>query len=73
MLEYKAAEHGSSFVKVNARNTSQLCSACGGIVKKGLSVRVHVCLHCGYTANRDVNAAKVILKRGITLLDRQAA
>ena len=73
MLEYKAVEHGSSFVKVNARNTSQLCSVCGSIVKKGLSVRVHVCPHCGYTANRDVNAAKVILKRGINLLDRQAA
>lgn len=73
MLEYKALEHGSQFAKVNARNTSQLCSACGCIVKKSLSVREHNCPECGYIANRDVNAARVILSRGLNLLDRQAA
>lgn len=72
MLAYKAQEHGSRLVKVNARNTSQLCSSCGCVVKKGLSVRVHNCPECGYTANRDVNAARVILSRA-NLLDRQAA
>jgi putative transposase len=72
MLSYKAQEHGSRLVKVNARNTSQLCSACGCMVKKDLSVRVHDCSECGYTANRDVNAARVILSRA-NLPDRQAA
>lgn len=72
MLSYKAREHGSLLVKVNARNTSQLCSACGCVVKKDLSVRVHNCPECGYTANRDVNAARVILNRA-NLPDRQAA
>lgn len=73
MLEYKSAEHGTGFVKVNARNTSQLCSACGRVVEKTLSVREHNCPKCGYVAHRDVNAAQVILQRGLDLLDRQAA
>ena len=73
MLEYKAAEHGTQFCRVSARNTSQLCSACGCIVKKALNIRQHACPECGYTANRDVNAAKVILERATNLLDRQAA
>ena len=29
-------------------------------MQKSLSVRTHICPHCGYVANRDVNAAKVI-------------
>lgn len=63
MLEYKAEEHGSKFYKVNARNTSQVCSECGCIVKKDLSVREHNCPECGYMAHRDVNAARAVLAR----------
>jgi putative transposase len=73
MLEYKSEEHGTRFVKVDARNTSQECSACGRIVQKSLSVREHNCPKYGYVAHRDVNAAQVILQRGTDLLDRQAA
>lgn len=46
---------------MNPAYTSQVCSACGVVIKKDLSVRVHVCPDCGYTADRDVNAARNIL------------
>ncbi len=32
--------------------------------KKDLSERVHVCENCGYTTDRDVAAAQVVLNRG---------
>jgi len=60
MIEYKAEEAGTRFVKVNPRNTSQACSGCGQIVQKDLSVRVHSC-DCGLVLDRDVNAARNIL------------
>jgi putative transposase len=60
-LDYKAIEAGVQVVKVNPYNTSQACSQCGMLVEKDLSVRVHHCPHCGFTADRDVNAALNIL------------
>ena len=61
LLAYKAEEAGTRVVTVNPAHTSQVCSACGAVVEKDLSVRVHVCPECGYTADRDVNAARNIL------------
>ncbi|WP_042227681.1 RNA-guided endonuclease InsQ/TnpB family protein, partial [Paenibacillus popilliae] len=55
---YKAESAGRVVVQVDPRHTSQLCSHCGEIVKKGLSVRMHQCHHCGYVADRDENAAR---------------
>jgi len=34
--------------------------------KKSLSQRVHQCSDCGYTTDRDVAAAQVVKKRGIS-------
>ncbi|MEO1186324.1 MAG: transposase, partial [Cyanobacteria bacterium J06636_27] len=45
--------------------TSQDCSNCGENVKKSLSTRTHVCPHCGFIEDRDVNASINILKRGL--------
>ena len=67
MLEYKAESAGVRVVKVDPKHTSQVCSSCGQIVKKSLSVRVHRC-DCGLVLDRDVNAAKNILQRGASLL-----
>lgn len=64
LLDYKAMEAGVQIAEVNPRNTSQTCSCCGEIVPKALSVRVHQCPHCGFTADRDVNAALNILGIG---------
>lgn len=64
ILDYKAIKAGVSVVTVNPRHTSQTCSCCGEMVPKALSVRVHVCPHCGFTVDRDVNAALNILGLG---------
>lgn len=61
-LRDKAEEAGRRVVLVDARNTSQTCSACGALVPKALGVRVHSCA-CGYRADRDVNAARNVLAR----------
>ena len=63
MLHYKAVSAGGAMETVDPRNTSQICSACGSLVPKPLSVRIHICPHCGYVADRDVNAARNILFR----------
>jgi putative transposase len=67
MLEYKAGEAGTKLVKVNPSGTSQKCSRCGMTVPKELSERVHCCPCCGLTLDRDVNAARNILKRALAL------
>ena len=65
ILSTKAENAGLLTVAVNPRNTSQNCSNCGKKVPKKLSDRVHSCPHCGYTEDRDVNAAKNILNLAV--------
>jgi len=62
LLGYKAEEAGSQVVMVNPQNTSQVCSGCGEWVSKNLSVRIHRCPGCGLVLDRDVNAARNILR-----------
>ena len=64
-LEYKAEEAGIGFKPVDPEYTSQDCSSCGHRQKKALSDRVHHCKKCGYTADRDLNAAINILTLGL--------
>jgi len=51
-------------MRVPARFTSQKCSRCGEYVQKSLSVRTHLCPSCGLVEDRDVNAARNILRAG---------
>ena len=67
MIRYKAAEAGNDLIFVNPAYTSQLCSSCGTMVPKDLSIREHVCPHCGLIISRDQNAAINILNRGLGL------
>ena len=67
-LEYFASKYGKIAIAVSPYNTSQECSNCGEIVKKSLSTRTHVCHYCGFVEDRDVNAAMVILQRGLSTL-----
>lgn len=60
----KAESAGCMVVKVDPRHTSQTCPSCGVVEPKNLSERVHSC-PCGFTADRDVAAAQVILHRAI--------
>ena len=62
-IEDKASSAGREIILVDPKRTSQMCSRCDNIVEKDLSVREHICPHCGYTADRDVNAARNILQR----------
>jgi putative transposase len=64
ILSCKAASAGGQVIRINPRLTTQKCSKCGERVQKSLSVRTHSCPWCGYSADRDVNAAKNILKAG---------
>ncbi|MEO0841998.1 MAG: transposase [Cyanobacteria bacterium J06643_5] len=64
-LEYFGLKYGKITVAVPPHNTSQDCSNCGENVKKSLSTRTHVCPHCGFIEDRDVNASINILKRGL--------
>jgi len=66
--QYKAAEAGRECVLVDPRNTTQMCSGCGKIVPKDLSVRIHDCPHCGLKIDRDRNAALNVLARGLSRL-----
>jgi len=61
MLESKVENTGSQVIAVPPAYTSQMCSGCGEIARKDLSVRTHSCPRCGLTLDRDVNAAVNIL------------
>ncbi|MEH2127031.1 RNA-guided endonuclease InsQ/TnpB family protein [Nostoc sp.] len=65
-LEYFGHKYGKVTVAVPPHNTSQNCSSCGEKVKKSLSTRTHVCPHCNYVADRDINASINILKLGLS-------
>ncbi len=63
-IEYFGKVFEKVTVAINPQYTSQECSSCGAIVKKTLSTRTHVC-RCGCTLDRDFNAARNILSRGL--------
>lgn len=64
-VEYFGKVFGVVTVAVPPHYTSQNCSNCGQVVKKSLSIRTHVCFHCGHTQDRDWNAALNILEIGL--------
>ena len=64
ILAYTAACAGKRVEAVNPAYTSQDCSGCGEHTQLSLSVRTHVCTHCGLILDRDLNAARNILWRG---------
>ncbi|ERH04088.1 MAG: transposase, IS605 OrfB family, central region [Halorubrum sp. J07HR59] len=64
-LQYKADLHGTHVVKVDPAGTTKQCASCGVATDKPLWVREHSCPACGHTQDRDLNAAKNILNRGL--------
>ncbi|NKE38037.1 IS200/IS605 family element transposase accessory protein TnpB [Natronococcus sp. JC468] len=68
LLEYKGELHGTHVVRVDARGTTKECNECGVETSKPLWVREHSCPACGHTEDRDLNAAKNILDRGLNKL-----
>ena len=69
-LEYKAITRSVVFAEVNEKYTSQICSGCGEISgnspkgRAGLGIREWSCPLCGELHDRDINAAKNILRLG---------
>lgn len=61
----KAAEAGSRVLLVDPKYTSQQCSGCGVIQAKKLDERWHAC-SCGWSLDRDHNAAINILRIGLS-------
>ncbi|MCG2782000.1 MAG: transposase [Candidatus Altiarchaeales archaeon] len=65
MLSYKAEGAGRTFVKVDPKNTTQMCSRCGNRVYKQIWIRTHTCPTCGLVMDRDHNAAINILNKAL--------
>ena len=66
-LTYKAESAGRVVIAVPPAYTSQDCSGCGERVPKSLSERVHACPMCGLVLDRDVNAARNILRLALAI------
>lgn len=66
LLGYKAEDAGVRVVKVPPGGSSQTCSGCGMSVAKPLSQRTHCCPSCGLVIDRDVNAARNLLRLGMS-------
>lgn len=75
ILQYKCDWYGKQLIQVNPSYTSQICASCGknnhrlGLSKsEWLDVREWDCPNCGKHLDRDINAAQVILQKGLAAL-----
>ena len=65
LLVYKLAASGGTLVKVDPRNTSRTCSECGAVDARSRENQATFrCVHCGFEAHADRNAAVNILRAG---------
>lgn len=70
MLQYKCDNAGVLFEEINEAFSTQTCSSCGSLPDSrprgiaGLGIREWSCSDCGAHHDRDVNAARNILRRG---------
>ena len=73
MLIYKANWYGRTIVMVPTDYpSSQLCSICSykNSITKSLDIRKWICPECGTVHDRDINAARNILSKGIEILTK---
>lgn len=73
MLAYKCNWYGKQLIMVDPKNTSRICSNCGNknhdfdnlTQSQWLNIRNWTCPYCHKNHDRDINAAKNILNRGL--------
>ncbi|MDG6900953.1 MAG: transposase [Nitrososphaerota archaeon] len=63
--EYKASRAGKLLVRVQPACSTQECFFCGALNQVPLSIRQFECAGCGKMMDRDINAARIVLKRGL--------
>jgi putative transposase len=66
--EYKAVDRERLVVKVEPAYSTQECFFCGALNKVSLDVREFVCVGCEMTLKRDLNSARIVLKRGLAMV-----
>ena len=73
MLEYKALRYDKRVIKIDRwYPSSKTCSSCDYIVDKlSLSVRRWKCPKCSEEHDRDINAAKNILRQGLNVSSQE--
>ena len=69
-IRYKAENLGKRVISVDARYTSQKCSACGHIYKGNRNGSQYLCRNCGFELHADLNASRNIAQDGISVLGR---
>ncbi|MCV2503929.1 MAG: transposase [Neisseriaceae bacterium] len=67
--KYKALRNNKLVIEVSAHYSSQACSHCGYTASDNRrSQSEFVCQSCGFAINADVNASRVIAKRGVEMI-----
>lgn len=73
ILKYKVIPEGGRVVEVPAHYSSQTCAECGVVDAASRRTQASfVCTACGHADNADVNAARVLLARGLAKLAVEA-
>ncbi len=73
-VEYKSKREGRhSTIKVSSPYTTQECYFCGTLNPVPLNVREFECIGCFRLLDRDINAARIVLVRGIAKVGQDKA
>lgn len=70
-IKVLAQRQSKPVLAVNPKRSSQECSECSYVSPTNRSVEKFLCESCGHLADADIDAAKVILKRGLNRLHSQ--
>jgi putative transposase len=70
---YKSARVGGLVVKVDPTHSTQECFFCGTLNRVSLKSRQFVCAGCRRVLRRDLNSARIVLKRAIVQVGQDRA
>ena len=65
LIQYKAERAGCVAVGANPKYTSMTCNKCKNVQKISLFQRTFLCVKCGISEDRDINASINILERAL--------